>query len=148
MTTYAQARDDIQALFWAAWSSAAPAQNSGAVPDVRWQWLDSPAASPDLTKPWARVTIRHNDGGQSTFGPAGQRRFTKTGEVFVQVFAPINKAGATQLENLATIAQDAFEGKTTTNGVLFRKVVAREGETYQGWNQVTVVASFTYDDVK
>lgn len=148
MTTYAQARDGIQALFWSFWSSQAPAENGGQVPEVRWQWLDSPSAPSDLLKPWARVTIRHADGNQSTFGPSGQRRFTKRGEVFVQVFAPINKTGATLLENLATIAQNAFEGKTTDNGVWFRRVVAREADPFQGWNQVTVVASFTYDDLK
>lgn len=139
----------MQQAFWNAWQAGAPAVNGGQLPTVLWQGVDDSATPPPATQPYARVTIRHLDGAQTTMGEVGNRRFSKFGNIFVQVFTPLSlKTGLTLLENLATIALGAFEGKVTPSGVWFRNAVIRESEPYQGWNQATVVANFLYDELK
>ena len=148
-STFSQSRDDIATVFWDKWLAETPALNGGNVVPVLWQWVDASGQSPDPSGPFARLTIRHVPGGRHTFGEAGNRRHERLGSVFVQVFTPLGlKTGAALMENLATIARDAFENQRTPSGVWFRNASIREAEPFQGWNQANVSAEFVYDEAK
>lgn len=148
LPTFTGARDEILGLFNTAWIALAPAVNGGLVPEIDWPGVDT-GDYPPITKPRARIFIRHNGGGQRTFGETGNRRFQRTGFVTVQVFTPVtNRDGLTLLENLATIARDAYEGVGTASGIWFRNVRIQEAPTADGANQANVIAEFEYQELK
>lgn len=141
--------DEILGLFKAAWDIGSPAYNSGTPLPVEWDGQDT-GSPPDLTKPCARVFVRHVGSRQITFGETGNRRFNRRGIVTVQVFQPISdRRGLSVVQNLAIIARDAYEGKGTATGIWFRNVRSREvGADGRGWYQYNVTAEFEYDELK
>ncbi len=150
MTSTPTARDEIQALFLAAWNASAAAANGGTLPKVYWQWVEvRDSDKPKGTEAWARVTVAHNEGGQATFGTPGNRMFERAGIVTVQVFTPQKSdQGGTRLEALGVIARDAFEGKATAGDVWFRNVRLQEASPDEPWWQLNVTAEFSYDELK
>ena len=46
---------------------------------------------PQIPAPWVRISVIFNEGGQTSLGVKGNRRFQKSGFVNVQVFTPVNK---------------------------------------------------------
>lgn len=97
---------------------------------------------------WARVTVRHNDGGQETLGRSGNRRFARRGSLFVQVFVKTN-IGTDTLHGHAAAARDIFEGtRIAGTTVRFLDVIARETGPSGKWYQATVEAAFEYDEIK
>lgn len=102
----------------------------------------------DTAHPWARITVLHQDGGQSTISKLnGKSRYSRAGTLYVNLFAAPGD-GLRQLDPLTKIVQDALEGKTTPNGVWFTKVRVREMGVVKGWYQVNVLANFSYDEIK
>jgi hypothetical protein len=150
MTTLSDARNQMFERFWTDWQANTPAVNSGVVPEVRWQGDDS-GDKPDASAAWARIGILHATAGQETFGTVGNRCFGRTGQVIIQIFAPLSRGeGLTQAEALAMIAQNAFEGKTAGPGgeIWFRDVVINEIGPDAAWFQFNVTATFNYDELK
>lgn len=146
LPTFVTARNEILDLFKAAWTSLSPAQNGGTVVPVDYGVMPF---VPPKTTPYARVTIKHTDGGQRCFGATGARRFTRYGIVSIQVFTPTSKqTGFSQGENLAIIGRDAFEGIGTASGIWFRNVRIKEIDPAEGWYQQNVIAEFEYDELK
>lgn len=146
-----QARDEIQALFNNAWTANTPAVTPGNyVPQVRWDGVpENPNESPPNDACWARFKLNHNNSVQSTLGQKGARRFTRSGVLAVQVFAPIDGGGFSLAEKLAIIARDCYEGQATVSGVWFRTVTIKEiGPDPGGWFQMNVTATFEYDEIK
>lgn len=138
--TVAQARDEMLTLITAAWTA-----NAGGLPLF---YDDRPGEPPTNGTGWARVNIQHNLGAQSTISnPIGNNLFRRDGLLTVQIFAPIGK-GLSQADALAKVALDAFEGKSTPNGVWFRKVRMREIGPDKSWFNVNVYAEFNYDEAK
>lgn len=138
--TFAQARDELLEAITAAWTAGA-----GGAPLF---YDDRPGEAPADATTWARVHIQHNLGTQSTIGgPIGTSLFRRDGLLTVQIFTPIGK-GLSQADALAKVAIDAFEGKSTPNGVWFRKVRMREIGPDRSWFNVNVYAEFNYDEAK
>jgi hypothetical protein len=137
------ARDDVFSLFQAHWNAETLPYNGGNPVAVEWQGVDS-GAPPGADTPWARITMNHNTGQQTTLGGVGSRRFTHQGIIVVQVFSPVG--GFSIGENLAIIGKTAFQGQRTTSGVWFRNVRVQEIGFDGTWNQTNVVAEFEYDD--
>ena len=136
--TIATARDEMSALFKAAWDTTG-------LPVI---WDDVAKTPPKTRTGWARFTIRHEDGDQSTLsGGLGKARFTRRGTIFIQIFTPVGK-GLSDADPLIKKAMDAYEGKSTASGVWFRNVRPREIGPDGDWNQVNVLADFEYDEVK
>lgn len=137
-----QARNEIMTVLKTAWdandeSCEQPLQYGGR------------AQKPASTDAWARVTLLHNDGGQSSLSnEGGVRRFSYTGIVTVQVFTLIGD-GLVLSDVLVQIVKDAFAGVSTIPGnVHLRNVRPREiGETGP-WHQVNVITDFEYDEVR
>lgn len=144
------AQDFILAKFKTAWDANAAAANTvtGAVPDVEWPNVALPA--PPLSsgnRPWARITVKHNQGWQRSLGEKGGRRFTHRGQVTVQVFSPAGKQGLVPANRLGKVALDAFEGEESSD-VWFQNAIQKEIGIDGNWVQVNVVADFQYDVIK
>lgn len=58
---------------------------------------------------WARVTVEPTTSEQSTFGQAPYRKFERLGNVFVQLFAPLNE-GSAKILALVEDVRTVFEG--------------------------------------
>jgi len=142
------ARDEMLALFNVAWLANTPAINGAVAIPVEWQGVYS-GAPPAADEAFARVTIRHSEGGQITFGNTSNRRFNRSGLITVQVFAPISSGGGLSFaENAAIIARDAFEGVGTASGIWFRNSRIQEIGPEGAWFQMNVVTEFQYDEVR
>lgn len=139
--TVAQARDEITELFTSAWQAHAPGP-----PPVYYD--DVVASEPPAGKAWARLNVKHTLGQQSTIGnPIGNSLFRRDGLVTVQIFAPAGQ-GLKLADQLAKVALDAFEGKSTQGGVWFRKVRVKEIGPDRAWFNINVLAEFNYDEAK
>lgn len=142
------ARSEMQSMLRAAWEANAGAVTGGETPEIIWQGTEK-NDPPSLEFPYARVSIRHLGGGQSSLGGVGNRRFNRYGFVFVQVYVPLGiRNHLTIALGLGKIAKDAFEGRSSPGGIWFRSCRVNELGSMDGWFQVNAVAEFTYDEVK
>lgn len=134
--TFAQASDEILALFRTAW---------GDRPALYENVRGSPPRRPI---PWARVTLRHITGAQASLaGGSGTRRWERVGILTVQIFVPSGQ-GLAGAQSLAKIAVDAYQGQTTPGGVWFRNVRLTEVGPDGDWFQVNALAEFVYDEIQ
>lgn len=141
ITTIEQARDEIHALFHAAWDAT---QKTVIYDDIKGEIpkTNDPAGNPDA---WARITVQHATSNQATLANhLGKRRFTRNGLVTVQIFTPLG-TGLLVADQLYQIALDTFQGKVTPGNIWFRNArlqeIGAEGEWFQG----NVSADFEYD---
>lgn len=142
VATRTLARDEVMTLFRTAWTaSGAPSET---LPILFW---DIAQDIPD-SGAWCRITMQHNEGEQVTLSNgSGNRRFRRFGVINVQIFTPIGDG--LELNDLLTkIAEDAFEGVTSTNGIVFLNVRSNEVGPDGEWFQTNVLADFEYDEVK
>lgn len=142
-----QAGPEMNKMFEDVWKAQTPAL-VGYVPEIRWQGIEYETV-PDLTKCYARSTIRHVPGGGHSLGGRGNTRWNRYGIVLLQVFVPLSLFNhLTFARGLGMIARDAFEGRSSPGGIWFRKCRLSEIGPTDGWFQVDVVNEFTYDEVK
>lgn len=125
-----------------------------------WDLTGFPAVYPDVAKTpsdtgdtpstnvWARATIRHADGFQSSLtGPLeGKKRHTNIGTVIIQVFGAQGD-GSTAAYDAAQTVATAYR-KAPSGPVWFRRVRINEIGTSGTYNQINVSADFSYDDVR
>jgi len=135
--TPTQARDEIVALFKAAWDAD---EDSCDVPVI---WTGVRGEIPDSGS-WVRVTVNFDDEGPASISKV---HFKTTGTVIIQIFTP-HDDGNVQADILQHIAKKAFRGKTTSPGaVWFRRVrptaVGQDGQ----WFQTNVLADFEYEEI-
>lgn len=141
--TVEQARDEMNGLLKAAFDVAS------LPPDFTlfYDDLKDEKATAKLSS-WARVSVRHFAGGQSTISRSnGISRYTRTGTLYVNLFAAPGD-GLRVLDPLVKIVQDAYEGKTTPSQVWFKKGRVRELGIVKGWYQINFLIDFTYDEIK
>ena len=146
MTSMSQARDDVFKMFTDYWN--ANASFEGSIPEVRYAGT-AKGPVPPAQKAWVRLTLQHTTGRQVSFGAPGSRRFERRGLIMLQVFVPTQSGqGLSEVETLATIALNSWEGKASPNGVWFRELRVEDvGEDGPWWN-TNVMGSFVYDEVK
>jgi hypothetical protein len=135
--TFEQAVDDMQAMVLAAWTPTGH--------PIFWEAVEAERQSDD--EAWAVSTIRHVTGGQKTLGGVGHRSFARSGLIFLQIFTRIGK-GLPESYQLAKVMADAFEGKSSENGVWFRNVALNEVGKDGTFSQATVKIEFEYNEVK
>lgn len=142
--TYAEARDEIHALFKVAWDAGVETAGQAVL------YTDSKTvvpktvdgdSNPDL---WARITVQHSSGSN---GAIGNILFDRFGVVTVQVFTPLG-TGLSIGDNVYKIVGDAYEGKTTPGGVWFRNVSVNEIGPEGEWYQTNITADFEYNERK
>ena len=136
-------------LFKEVWDADAPGITlDGSLPTVVYEAVGR-VASPADDVPWARVTVRHTGGSQTSLAGDGPRRkFDRFGIITVSVFHPVALArGLSVGYKLVSLARSAFEGKTTPGQIWFRDAriveVGLSGSTYQ-WN---ASAEFRYEEL-
>lgn len=149
-TTYSEARNQINELFAAAWK-ANTAAIAGYVPNIEWQGVQ-PRDKPESSKYWARVSVQSVFEEQTTLstceGRPGQKRYTASGLVFVQLFCPKSIIGSFETGGkLAQVAKKAFRGKTTPGKVWFRNCRINELEPEALFYRFNVVTEFEYDEL-
>lgn len=149
--TYNQARDQIFALFKAAWDAQTTAL-AGYVPEVRYQGLEV-GEKPDGSKHWCRISTQSVTEEQATLSTCveepGKSRYESSGLVFVQIFSPKSEATGYEVgQQLAQVARNAFRGKKTTPGeVWFRNVRINNISPENLLYRFNVVAEYEYDEI-
>lgn len=115
---------------------------------IVWDDVDDQPPHADPAAPWARFLIRHSKGRQASLsGAQATKRWIRGGLLVVQLFAP-GGDGQRVGDELVSIILDAFEGGTTTGGVLFRNSRINEVGQSGGWHQVNIIVEFEYDEIK
>lgn len=137
------ATDAIMDLFKATWE--ADGLTTGIDVEYWTHPQDPPAAADTDLNPvtWIKVGVRHVDGQDTALG---RRKITRLGNVTCQIFEPYGKGGSLS-QRLAKVAERAFRGKETANGVWFRRVRTVEYGRDGIWQRTDVLAEFQYDDV-
>lgn len=137
MTTMNQAREAIYKRFYDAWGLTTPFtfDNEDYVPTAN-------------TANWVRLSVRHNASTQETLGATGNRRFLRSGSVFIQVFVQ-QDTGTSRNDQLVTQARAIYEGVSITGTtVRFRDVIVTETGPDGKWYQSLIEAQFDYDETK
>lgn len=134
-----QARDAMLKVFRDAWLLAGQT-------DAQATYSDVPAALSTSEQVWARVTVRHATGRQSSLtGGLGTKRYTNRGTLWVQVFAPMGD-GSTAGYGATQTVVGAF--RDADIGVLFRNVRFSEAGKDGAFERFDVKADFEYDEVR
>lgn len=127
------ARDEILAVFKAAWDTTAYS--------ARVAWTDVQGDQPAGSDPWARCVVRHALGRQRSFGTPKVQ--TMTGTLWVQVFGPMGE-GSQSAYTLARVVAQAYRNARGT--VWYRNIRIREAGASGAFQQINVLVDFTYDD--
>lgn len=136
--TYAEAYDEILALFKTAWDTTGYSAH----------YTNVGSEIPTTTVPWARAQVQLLDGFQSSLsGANAQIRWERQGIFTTQIFVPVGN-GLLIGHSLSKTVTDAFEGVTTASGVWFRNARVNEIGPDGDWFQINVLVDFTYDEVK
>lgn len=143
--TVAQARDQMMTLF-------KDAIDGGGAPVTGfvtiWDGVDKQPTPPTFPTPWARIAAKHNSGNKSSLANAnGVSRYTRRGILVVQLFTDGGK-GLVSNDEILAIILGAYEGKTTTGGLVFRNCRFQEVGADGPWFQTNFFADFEYDEVK
>lgn len=144
--TEKQAIEAIYEQWESGWEALHPASPSDPdhVPFSLRNEADNPA--PGALGAWARVSVIHTTAEQVTQGSAPNRKFDRRGNVFVQLFAPLN-AGVALLAELADDVRTALANRGLGELNLY------EGRTVEVpedgiWAMTTVVIPFRYTDMR
>ena len=108
-------------------------------------FLDDDADTP-TTETWARLTIKHTDGGQVTMGAPGSNRFRRFGTITVQIFQKQGDFGIAARE-LAENALAIFAGVENDAITYYNGSVREVGNNGRGWYQINVITEFRYDEI-
>lgn len=136
--TVPQARDVMLGVFKTAWDTTG-------FPAV-YAWV--PGQVPATETVWARVTIRHSTGRQSSLtGAIGTTRYTNRGLIWVQIFSPLGDGGLAGYAAAQTMLRAYRDANTS---VLFRNVRLNEADYDEedgAFQRFDVKIDFEFDDV-
>lgn len=147
MTTYEDAIDEMFSIIRLAFNSNAGAI-VGYIPDIRWPGIKE-EGTPDASKFWARVSQQTVIEEQTTLrGNAGEKRYTASGLIFVQLFCPFSDvAGYPKGRKLAKMARNAFREAPSSGKVWFRNARINELASEDGAYRFNVVTEYEYDEI-
>lgn len=131
MTTgYNQAKDEMLAVFLAAWD-----------PLLYVAYDDIAAAPAEGT--WCRVTLRHFTGEQLTLADtSGITTYERTGKLYFQIFTPKGD-GQTSGGDIADVISTAYE-KTKGGCVRYTNITINEVGQSGAFEQINVLCDFSY----
>lgn len=102
---------------------------------------------PQIPAPWVRISVIFNEGGQTSLGVKGNRRFQKSGFVNVQVFTPVNK-GTDQNDDMAQNILAFLDGESMGHGLwLYDGSIKTIGDK-DDYYQQNVVIEFNFEDIR
>lgn len=136
-----EARDVMLTVFKTVWDTlGTPAGSLVAI------YADVPGAKPASEKLYARVTIRHAIGKQSSLsGLTGTKLYDNKGILWVQVYAPIGDGSVAGYAASQSVVNAFREAKTA---VIFRNVRMNEAGTSGAFERFDVKIDFEYEDVR
>ena len=135
--TFEEANNDILGMITEAWNQTGFKIFYESVADEQLE----------VTEPFIRVWVRHTGGGQRSLGGKDNRIFDRRGFVRIEVHARIAN-GLQESYQLAKVVTDAYEGKSSDNGVWFRRVRINEMGKDGMFNRVDVIIDFEYHETK
>ena len=95
---------------------------------------------------WVRVTVKSLPGSQDTLGAAGNRKFMRTGIIFVQITVPDGE-GTSRADQLAQLVSTIFEG-TRFSGIWVYETNVQEQDSDDKNLLYLVESTFNYEDIK
>ncbi|MCB1238980.1 MAG: hypothetical protein KDB30_04800 [Tetrasphaera sp.] len=145
-TTYIDAVDEINKVFWDAWSASSGLV--GYVPEVYWQFIEK-SQKPDSTKFWCRFSVKHIYEKQRTISSCetenGKTMFESSGLVVVSIYGPKSKSNVdTGMRYLATVARNAFRDKGSKGDVWFKNTRIHEVVPEDLYYKINVLSDFSY----
>lgn len=96
---------------------------------------------------WVRFHVQNNDAGITSYGPKGQRRFTRMGIISYQVFIPVN-TGTYEGDILCEQINDIFEGERFGDIVCKDGIWREIGVTNDEFFQFNGHISYEFDQTK
>lgn len=106
-------------------------------------------STPPLDKPYFRVTIKHFSRHQVALTDRSIKRYCNTGVLTVQSFGQNNGDEGLEIATyMAIMAEKVYEGKSSPNGVWFRRVRSNEIGPTGGWYQINTLIDFEYDTLR
>jgi len=144
VTDLSGARDALSALVLASWTA-----NAAGAP-LLYDNLDG-QAPPNPPSTWGRLSIQFDGSTRISIGPPGQNAALsrRTGRLYVQIFTPFGKSGATKVaEDLADALVAALENAAHANSVRILDPGAQTVGSDDGtWWNVNVKADFQFDRI-
>ena len=144
VTDLSGARDALSALVLTAWTA-----NAAGAP-LLYDNLDG-QTPPDPPAVWGRLSIQFDGSTRISIGPPGQNAALsrRTGRLYVQIFTPFGKSGATKVaEDLADAIVAALENAAHADSVRILDPGAQTVGSEDGaWWQVNVRADFQFDRI-
>jgi hypothetical protein len=103
----------------------------------------------DTGSAWVRVVVRHNDAVQKSLpGPKGKTKYWRYGLVWIQLFVPaVSGASWTAAQDLAEVAQKAYEGKFDPN-ITYLKAAIEDKPRDNGWVRKDIKVFFHWDETE
>jgi hypothetical protein len=108
------------------------------------QPFTAPNADEDIK--WVRLNVQFTNGEQSSLGILGNRKFTRVGFLYIQVFTPAGHA-TDQNDVLAEESLTLFEGERLGNLWFTNGRIITVGEDGK-WYQQNVVSELTFEAIK
>lgn len=143
MPTLSEAYDDIMGRIKAKLDTVSLPV---AYPDVPLD-VATQAAIDSGSTAWARVTFLPNLRDQTSLAGVGNAKYTAQGVVIVEIYAPTGDGGVLQ-RSLTDLAETAYEGVSTPNGVWYTKVRTEAARPDGHWTHANVIANWSYDQVR
>jgi hypothetical protein len=142
--TRTQAVDEILALAKYAWETTASQTGTR----FKYENVASASIPPSGQDAWGRIVLRHTTSKQTSLaGADGRRHFTRYGTLVVQIFEVVG-TGIAKSTDIPEIMKNAYEGKSTAGGVIFRDVTINEVGKSGDYFQTNVVVHFEYTEIK
>lgn len=103
--------------------------------------------SPPSDAFWVRLAVQHFTGNQESLGGAGNRKFSRAGQISIQLFSPLN-SGMDTIDGYVHTLRAIFEGETLTGAIRCTDANAFEVGVSNGWFQVNIDIAFEYEEIK
>lgn len=144
MTTLNEASTAAYQRFQVDWPTAQP--------DVPFTFEDEdftpPVTAAGRPAPWVKLSVQNLGGRQETLGAAGNRKFTRSALVRVQVYTAPG-TGRKVSDLLCQSALDIFEGRALAGALVYDGAAREIGLVENNrWKLSTVEVSFDYEQVK
>lgn len=101
---------------------------------------------PEIPAKYVRLTVKFNEGFQSTLGRPGNRKFMKTGIVFIQVFTPDGK-GTDENDELTHDSVNVFDGVRIGQLWLYNGRITSPGSDGKYYQQNGAV-EFEFEEIR
>jgi hypothetical protein len=135
--TYEEAVNSILSVFKTSWDSTGY--------NVHYENTREERGS--TSDPFAEIELRHFDSKQTTMGGTGNRHFERKGMALIKISTPSGK-GLSESYILAKVVSDAYEGITSSEGVIFRNVRLNELGHNGPFLEMLVLVDFEYFELK